>query len=290
MEWCEMYGRCAVQEMCRCEILLSCGGDWCGMYTPCSISHLITSLPPHFTLHHSTSNTISDIIPNHSTFHVGPFLNISYRSDQHLLQRTIPLHNTIFQIAPSRSHASHHSHCTPESQYWCTTQRHIPCTPRHISFGSHHILATSFMHRTGHISYHHILHNIAPHLIVHLIPHPTTMFHITFHITHQHTTTFYIPTHHIMHNTTSTTTYRAVSHSTAHTNPYYITTFHNIPVWETLNYVIRFVTYFTYNLLYHIKPNTKMVVKKCNFIHKVPENIMPVCPNTKLSGSFLIIT
>ena len=168
------------------------GGDWCGMW-PCSISHLITSLPPHFTLHHSTSNTISDIIPNHSTFHVGPFLNISYRSDQHLLQRTIPLHNTIFQIAPSRSHASHHSHCTPESQYWCTTQRHIPCTPRHISFGSHHILATSFMHRTGHISYHHILHNIAPHLIVNLIPHPTTMFHITFHITHQHTTTVYIP-------------------------------------------------------------------------------------------------
>ena len=43
-------------------------------------------IPPHFTLHHSTSNTISDIIPNHTTLHVRPsFLTIShFISHQHL--------------------------------------------------------------------------------------------------------------------------------------------------------------------------------------------------------------
>ena len=49
--------------------------------------------------------------------------------------------------------------------------------------------------------HHHILNNVAPHLASfhhiwlwpHPIPHPTTMFHITFHITDQYTTTFYIP-------------------------------------------------------------------------------------------------
>ena len=32
----------------------------------------------------------------------------------------------------------------------------------------------------------------------------------------------------------------------------------------------------------HVKPNTKMMVKKCSFIHKVPEKVIPVCPNTNL--------
>ena len=67
------------------------------------------------------------------------------------------------------------------------------------------------------------------------------------------------------------------------TLPIYITPFQ----FERLElHVIRFCNLrlsFAYNLLYRIsiEPNTKMV-KKCNFIHKVPEKVMPVCPNTNL--------
>ena len=76
----EWFMLCRNLNVVRCDILLSCSGDWdVECITHCdSISHLITSLPPHFTLHHSTSNTISEI-PNHSTFGlVRPFLTLSF--------------------------------------------------------------------------------------------------------------------------------------------------------------------------------------------------------------------
>ena len=191
------------------------------MYTPCSISHLITSLPPHFTLHHSTSNPISDIIPNHSTFHVGPFLNISYRSDQHLLQRTIPLHNTIFQIAPSRSHASHPAlalhprvatlmyHTTPHSMYSTPHQFRITPYIGHIIYASHwpHFVSPHFtQHCTASdctpnsTSHYHVSHNI---------PHHTSAHH---HCLHPTTCT-------VSHNTTTTYLPHSTSHNVPHSMP-----------------------------------------------------------------------
>ena len=127
------------------------------------------------------------------------------------------------------------------------------------------------------------------------------LFHITFHVTLQYSTTFYIPP-----LTTSRitppplpriapchsphcliphrTTFHIPSHRT-HANPHHATTFHNpIPVWETELCVIRFVMFFHTHKpsIPHTKPNTKMVVKKWNFIHKVPEKVIPVCPNINL--------
>ena len=157
------------------------------------------------------------------------------------------------------------------------------------------------MHRTGHISYHHILHNIAPHLIVNLIPHPTTMFHITFHITHQHTTTVYIPPlaqsritplpriYLIPHRTTFPIPCHSTHQSILH---------HHFPgiipfQFEKLGTICDPFCYalsFTWNLLYHIpNPSPKMVVEKFNFIHKVPEKVIPLCPNTNLSGSLYFL-
>ena len=123
------------------------------MYKHIAPHHII---PPHFTLHHSTSNTVSDIIPNHTTFHVRPsFLtitHISYRTNT-----SIPLCNTIFQIALYRPHyASHHiSHCT---------QFHI----------TYHIMP-HFMYSTAHFRSRHILATscIAPHFQDNIAPHFT---------------------------------------------------------------------------------------------------------------------
>ena len=89
-------------------------------------------------------------------------------SHQHLSQYTSTLH-TIFQIAPYRPHyASHHiSHCTPF---------HITDVPHNATFTSHHILATSFMHRTT-------TSRITPHLHSTTSDHiPLPLFRITFHI------------------------------------------------------------------------------------------------------------
>ena len=117
-------------------------------------------IPPHFTLHHSTSNTISDIIPNHTTFHVRPFLAIS-----HILYHTntsIPFCNTIFQIALYRPHyASHHmSHCTPFHVTYHIRPHSMYSTAH---FRSHHI------YRPYYALHHHISHrttfsrhNVAP--------------------------------------------------------------------------------------------------------------------------------
>ena len=136
----------------------------------------------------------------------------------------------------------------------------------------------------------HSFHHIWP--WSHPVSHPTTMFHITFHITHQYTTT--TKSHHLSRTTppplpriapcysprstsfhiAQRSTFRATAHVPIHGTPQLSIT--PIPVWETRNYVIRFVlshttVYTTY------QTNTKMVVKKIT-IHKVPEKVMPVCP------------
>ena len=129
------------------------------------ISHLVASLPLHFTLHHSTSNTVSDIIPNHTTFHVRPsFLtitHISYRTNT-----SIPLCNTIFQIALYRPHyASHHiSHCTQFHITFHITPHSMYTTPHFRSYIGH------IMHRTTYLAPHHVsVHNIAA--LAHDAPH-----------------------------------------------------------------------------------------------------------------------
>ena len=162
-------------------------------------------IPPHFTLHHSTSNTISDIIPNHTTFHVRPFLTISHIS--YHTNTSIPFCNTIFQIALYRPHyASHHmSHCTPFHVTYHIRPHSMYSTAH---FRSHHILAILCIappHLTSHhifktqrcTEFHmplHLLHNciIPPHLTV-ITPNSTSHYHILHYIPHQYTTTFYIP-------------------------------------------------------------------------------------------------
>ena len=138
------------------------------------ISHLVT-LPPHFTLHHSTSNAISDI-PSHTTFQVSHTIISSHHiahfiSHQHLSQHTIPLCNTIsvsnltisatLCIAPHRL-ALHPiftfltDHITPRSMY---------STPH---FRSRHILATSFIRTTFYTRHYTAFH------ILHILHHSTT--------------------------------------------------------------------------------------------------------------------
>ena len=144
----------------------------CGMYNALLL-HLAPhhTIPPYFTLHHSTSNT--NIIPKHTTLHVTPsFLTISlisYYKRQHLSQHTIPLFNTILQITPLISATlMHHATSRIASRFTFYITFHM-ITPH---FRSHYI---------GHISGPHpphltqfsctafrILHNciIPPHLTV----------------------------------------------------------------------------------------------------------------------------
>ena len=127
----------------------------CGMYNTLPL-HLAPHhiIPPHFTLHHTTSKTISDI-PNRTT---PSFLTISH---QHLSQHTIPLCSTIFQIAPYRPrYASHHiSRCTPFQIAFHITPHSMYST---LHFRSHHILATLCL-APLHLASGHLLHTIAPH-------------------------------------------------------------------------------------------------------------------------------
>ena len=125
----------------------------------CRISHLIT-LPPHFTLAHSTSNTISDVIPSHTTFHVAPTV-LSHHiahfiSYQHLSQHTIPLCNTI--SVSNRTISA--TLCI--TLYHTAPHFHIPDVPHNATF---HVLYAIFQitRYIDHISSHHILHDIAPH-------------------------------------------------------------------------------------------------------------------------------
>ena len=128
------------------------------------ISHLVT-LPPHFTLHHSTSNAISDI-PSHTTFQVTPssVLTISHISYHTNTSRSTLFHFAIpyrFQISPHRL-ALHPiftfltDHITPRSMY---------STPH---FRSRHILATSFIRTTFYTRHYTAFH------ILHILHHSTT--------------------------------------------------------------------------------------------------------------------
>ena len=80
-------------------------------------------------------------ISNHTTFCVTPsFLTIAH---QHLAQHTIPLCNTIFQIAPYQPHyVSHHvSHSAP---HFTSLLTNCDITPHSMTvLGSRHVLATS---------------------------------------------------------------------------------------------------------------------------------------------------
>ena len=212
------------------------------------------------------------IIPHHITFHITPLSLV-----RHLSQHTIPLCNTIFQILTYRPHyGSHH---------WpLGIAPHLTLLTYHIMPHSDHTILATFMHRTTFCT---TLHRIsyAPHLASfhhiwlwsHQIPHPTP-FHITSHISIPPLSTSHHLLCHIRMTSPPPTTYRAVSQPTLYliphrttfhipchrtrTNPYYTTTFHNpIPVWETRTRAICdpfcYVLSFTYNQLYHIKPNTK---------------------------------
>ena len=127
-----------------------------GMYNTLPL-HLAPhhSIPPYFTLHHFTSESISDIIPSYhiiprhaiiSSHHIAHFI-----LHQHLLQHTLPLCNTIFQIAPYQPHyASHHiSHCTPfHKVIFHITPHSMYSTPRFTHFACHSIscIVKSFHH------------------------------------------------------------------------------------------------------------------------------------------------
>ena len=225
----------------------------CGVY---NTSHLVTHDSTTFYIAFHTDQTRS---LTYHTFHTTPApLAAHYCSSQyHISNRTVSatlcitphltlhpishyvphnatfhVHHTTFQIIYRPHYASHHvSRTTP-----CFSTQHC----RIGTWRSTSCIIASFRH-------------VGPWWRP--IPHPTAMFHITFHITHQYTTTFYIiplitsritppplplsycagsqPTHCLIpHHTT----FHIPCHSThTHTNPYYTTTFHNpIPVWETI--------------------------------------------------------
>ena len=121
------------------------------------ISHLIASLPPHFIVHHSIPYLTFQATP-HSTDVTPSFLTISNQYHSH---QTIPLCNTILQIAPYWPH--HILHCTPFSHQLLTyhttphfmySTPHLCIEPPHLS---HH---TRFykLHRISHAP--HILHSL----------------------------------------------------------------------------------------------------------------------------------
>ena len=100
----------------------------------------IASLPPHFTLHLSTSNTISDIIPSHTTFHVTPssVLTISHISYRHRASHYSSLQYHIGLKSHHIGHIMHHTTSSGTAPHF-----HIPCTLRHISdhaiYWPHHL-------------------------------------------------------------------------------------------------------------------------------------------------------
>ena len=182
-------------------------------------------IPPHFTLHHLTISTSHGHIPRHTIIphHIAHFISHQHLSLFHL---AIPYLKSHHWYRPHYA-SCHISHCIPFYITFHITPHSMYSTP-HLR--SRHILATLCI-TPPHLPSHHILHNIvAPHSASCIIPphltvitpnpHPATMFHITFHITHQYTTTFYIwpLSYHISHNTTSTTTLHNVPltfHATA---------------------------------------------------------------------------
>ena len=209
------------------------------------ICHLVTSLLPHFTLHHSTSNTISGIIPNHTTVHVAPsFLNIS----RILYHTSTSPRSTLFHFAIPYFKSPHvsatlylapHLALHPISKY---VQHNATFHTLHATFQITPYIGHSCA--SHHTTFYTTLHCIPPHLTV-ITPDSTSHYHVSHNIPH-HTVHHHIlhpTTCYISHNATSTTTHRAVSqptlciiphHTTFHiachgtcTNPYYTTTLHN---------------------------------------------------------------
>ena len=236
-------------------------------HTPHSTSFHITQRSTFHPTAHTTSFHITNFhIPSHTLPH-----STSHNVPHSIPQPTLYLvpHHTTFNI-PAHTLPHSTSHNVPHSI------PHSTSFPHHTTFHipSHSPHSTSFHITAFHIPSH------SPH---------STSFHITtFHIpSHSpHSTSFHITTFHIPSHTLPHSTFHATVHTPIHiTLPIYITPFQ----FERLErYVIRFCYLrlsFAYNLLYctSIKPNTKMV-KKCNFTHKVPEKVMPVCPNTNLSA------
>ena len=126
------------------------------------MSHLTTSLPPHFISRHSTSNAISDIFQTtpHSMSHHHSSPYHTFRITQHLSQHTIPLCNTIFQNR-TISHCTRHFtlltyHITPHSMYSTPQNIYWP----HLSASHHHIAShhTFTQHCTAFHMFH-ILHH-----------------------------------------------------------------------------------------------------------------------------------
>ena len=236
---------CCARNVVRCEILLSCG-----MYNTLPL-HLapITTLPPHFALHHSTSNTVTisgiQVTPHwfHITSSVLTITHISYHSTScsTLFHFAIPyfkshhighiMHHTASRIAPGHFTLLTY-HIAPHSMYSMPHSDNAIYWPH--SHASHHTLTQ----RCTAFQMLHILHHYTTSDWSHLIPHPTIMFRITLHISTSHSTSHYL-SH--LHNITTTTTYRAVSQPTLYliplrttfhiachrtrTNPYYTTTF-----------------------------------------------------------------
>ena len=180
------------------------------------------------SLHHSTSNTISDIIPNHTTFRVTPsFLSRSHISYHHRLSQhtsTSQYHISNLTISAALCIA----YCTPFHNMY-----HIPCTPRHIS---DHTIYWPHYATHHHVSHHAIyISDIAPHFtcstsciipphLTVIAPNSTSHYHVSNNTSY--TTTFYIPPHHISHDdTTTSTTTVSQSQPTLYLIPHH-TTFH----------------------------------------------------------------
>ena len=225
---------CCAGNVVWCKILLSCGGEMC------NVQHIASRTSPHHSTVSNTDHLWHWFSPNHTTFHVAPsFITISHFISHQHLSHTIPFCNTIFQTAPLILATL------------CTTH-----------FRSHHILSTlgiapplisriTTFYTTCHCfapqsasciiaSFHHGIW-----LWSHPIPHPTTMFHITFHITHQYSTTFCIPPLitsritplplpriapcHSTHSTSFHIAQRSTFHATFHSTSFHIaqrSTFH----------------------------------------------------------------
>ena len=251
---------CAVPEVVRC-----------GMYNA-----LPLHLAPHriitTTFHSASFHTVSDI-PSHTTFHwrhavishhIKPVpLTPDYSTLQyHTSNRTI-LATSHLALHPIFTLLTYHT--TPHFMY---STPHLCIEPPHLA---HH---TRFykLHRISHAP--HILHSL--HHIwswSHPVPHPTTMFHITFHIAHQYTTTstshhlsHMAQNHHVSRRVTAHTLPHSTSHNVlhsmpqhTHTNPYYTTTFHNphSSMRDSELYVIRFVLSFTQPFIPHNRPTQK---------------------------------
>ena len=150
------------------------------------------------------------------------------------------------------------------------------------------IILHKTLHRISHAlhlaSFHHSVAVITP------TGNSTSHYHVSHSIRHHpsvHHHFLHLATCHISHNTTTTYQSRRITHSliphratfhischSTRTSPYYTTTFHNpLPVWETISYSLSLLKLEgDYGKLWHF-----MTV-----IHKVPEKLIPVCPNTTI--------